>query len=129
MFRGPPAPPFFVIPAQAGIQTRRPIDRAATFASLDSRLRGNDGEWQTKDGRPTVGTKSGHPMLLIFGLGYTAARIAATWPDATIGTTRDSRNGTLRFDDEPAVRTALATATHILSSVPPEGDADPVLSR
>jgi len=68
-------------------------------------------------------------MLLIFGLGYTAARIAAAWPDTTIGTTRDGRNGTLRFDDEPAVRTALATATHILSSVPPEGDADPVLAR
>ena len=50
-------------------------------------------------------------MLLIFGLGYTAARIAAAWPDATIGTTRDGRNGTLRFDDEPAVRAALATAT------------------
>ena len=68
-------------------------------------------------------------MLLIFGLGYTAARIAAAWPEATIGTTRDGRNGTLRFDDEPAVRAALATATHVLSSVPPEGDADPVLSR
>ncbi len=64
-------------------------------------------------------------MLLIFGLGYTAARIAAAWPDATIGTTRDGRNGTLRFDDEPAVRAALATATHVLSSVPPEGDATP----
>lgn len=68
-------------------------------------------------------------MLLIFGLGYTAARIATAWPDATIGTTRDGRNGTLRFDDEPAVRAALATATHVLSSVPPEEDADPVLSR
>lgn len=68
-------------------------------------------------------------MLLIFGLGYTATRIAAAWPGATLGTTRDGRDGSLRFDDEPAVRTALATASHVLSSIPPEGDADPVLTR
>ncbi|GAA0657442.1 hypothetical protein FHT00_002274 [Sphingomonas insulae] len=66
-------------------------------------------------------------MLLIFGLGYTAGRIAAAWPGATMGTTRDGRDGTLRFDDEGAVRPAIAAATHILSSVPPDGDADPVL--
>lgn len=68
-------------------------------------------------------------MLLIFGLGYTATRIAAAWPGAAIGTTRDGRDGTLRFDDDSAVRLAIAAATHILSSVPPEGDADPVLAR
>ena len=68
-------------------------------------------------------------MLLIFGLGYTAARIAAAWPEATIGTTRDGRNGTLRFDDGPAVRAALPAATPVLSTVPPEENADPVLSR
>ncbi|AXJ95789.1 hypothetical protein DM480_09970 [Sphingomonas sp. FARSPH] len=32
-----------VVPAQAGIQTRRFIGGAATSAGLDSRLRGNDG--------------------------------------------------------------------------------------
>lgn len=68
-------------------------------------------------------------MLLIFGLGYTAGRIAAAWPGVTMGTTRDGRDGTLRFDDAAAVRPAIAVATHILSSVPPEGDADPVLAR
>ena len=68
-------------------------------------------------------------MLLIFGLGYTAARIAAAWPGATLGTTRDGRGGSLRFADEDAVRPAIAAATHILSSVPPEGEDDPVLAR
>ena len=68
-------------------------------------------------------------MLLIFGLGYTATRIAAAWPGAAIGTTRDGRGGSLRFGDESAVRPAIASATHILSSVPPEGDFDPVLAR
>lgn len=68
--------------------------------------------------------------LLIFGLGYTARAIAAALPGWVIAaTTRDGRNGTLRFDDEPAVRPALAAATHVLSSVPPDGDADPVLAR
>ena len=73
-------------------------------------------------------------MLLIFGLGYTASRIAAAWqagggPGTAIGTTRDGRDGSLRFDDESGVRAALATASHVLSSVPPEGDVDPVLAR
>ncbi|MBI0475827.1 NAD(P)-dependent oxidoreductase [Sphingomonas sp. MA1305] len=68
-------------------------------------------------------------MLLIFGLGYTASRIAAAWPGTVVGTTRDGRDGTLRFDDEAAVRAALATASHVLSSVPPEGETDPVLAR
>jgi nucleoside-diphosphate-sugar epimerase len=70
--------------------------------------------------------------LLIFGLGYTAARFAdrmtARGWDVT-GTTRDGRAGTLRFDDEPAVRAAIRDATHIMASVPPEGEADPVLTR
>ena len=68
-------------------------------------------------------------MLLIFGLGYTASRIAAAWPGTVVGTTRDGRDGTLRFDDEAAVRAGLATASHVLSSVPPEGETDPVLAR
>lgn len=68
-------------------------------------------------------------MLLIFGLGYTAARIVAAWPGGSIGTTRGGRDGTLRFDDTAMVRPAIAAATHILSSVPPEGDDDPVLAR
>jgi nucleoside-diphosphate-sugar epimerase len=46
-----------------------------------------------------------------------------------VGTTRDWRNGTLRFDDTDAVTAEIAAATHILSSVPPEHEADPVLGR
>ena len=68
--------------------------------------------------------------LLIFGLGYTARCIAAALPDWHVtGTTRDGRDGTLRFDDEAAVRPALAAATHVLSSVPPDAGIDPVLAR
>ena len=67
---------------------------------------------------------------LIFGLGYAASAVAARldgWPVAA--TTRDGRGGTLRFDDEAAVRAALAAATHVLSSVPPDDAGDPVLLR
>ncbi len=70
--------------------------------------------------------------LLVFGLGYTAGlladRLAGDGWHVT-GTTRDGRNGTLRFDDGEAVRAEIAAATHILSSVPPDGDHDPVLVR
>jgi nucleoside-diphosphate-sugar epimerase len=70
--------------------------------------------------------------LLIFGLGYSAGYIADAarargW--TVTGTTRDGRGGTLRFDDEVAVRAALAEADAVLSSVPPEGKDDPVLAR
>lgn len=69
---------------------------------------------------------------MIFGLGYSAAHLAERllargWE--VQGTTRDGRGGTLRFDDEPAVRAAIARADHILSSVPPVEGADPVLAR
>lgn len=72
------------------------------------------------------------PHMLIFGLGYTAARLATrlrTEGWHVTGTRRSAGADTLAFDDEPAVRAAIASATHILSSVPPEGDADPVLVR
>lgn len=70
--------------------------------------------------------------MLIFGLGYSAGHIADRlrargWEVA--GTTRDGRGGTLAFADEGAVLAALRQATHILSSVPPADDADPVLAR
>ena len=70
--------------------------------------------------------------LLVFGLGYTASRIARRlagdgWH--VVGTSRDGRGDTIRFDDAAAVMTEIAAATHILSSVPPEHDADPVLAR
>ena len=68
--------------------------------------------------------------LLIFGLGYTAQALAErlrgeAWH--VVGTSRDGRDGTIRFDDSRAVASEIAAATHILSSVPPAKDSDPVL--
>lgn len=68
------------------------------------------------------------PSLLIFGLGYTASRIAAAaramgWEVQSTG-----RDGTIAFDDNGNVRLALAQASHVLSSVPPMADGDPVLA-
>jgi hypothetical protein len=68
--------------------------------------------------------------LLILGLGYTTTRIAAAFSGeggTVASTTRDGRAGTLRFDDARAVNGEIVRATHILSSVPPEDDTDPVL--
>lgn len=70
------------------------------------------------------------PALLILGLGYTATRLADRlrcdgWTIA--GTTRDGRDGTLRFDSAEAAE-AIRAATYILSSVPPDGDRDSVLA-
>lgn len=69
--------------------------------------------------------------LLIFGLGYTAARLGERLTEGgwrVVGTTRSGGGDTLRFDDADAVRAELAAATHVLSSVPPEGENDPVLA-
>lgn len=70
--------------------------------------------------------------MLILGMGYTAARLAVRlrgegWRVTGVRRNADAQN--LAFDDESAVRAALVSATHILSSVPPEGDDDPVLVR
>ncbi len=66
--------------------------------------------------------------LLIFGLGYTAGRIA----DAvrSQGWTVDATGsaGNVDFNDSASVRLVAAQATHILSSVPPLVDGDPVLA-
>ena len=67
--------------------------------------------------------------LLIFGMGYTANALAArlrTEGWRVTGTTRDGRGDTLRFVDRDAVFAEMAAATHVLSSVPPEGEDDPV---
>ena len=71
------------------------------------------------------------PHLLILGQGYTGTRLRAAmeregW--TVNGTGRTARPGILAADD-PAVADAIAAATHILSSVPPETDHDPVLAR
>ncbi len=65
--------------------------------------------------------------LLIFGLGYTASRIAGLARAGGASVVATGRDGDLAFDDTDAMRHAIATATHILSSVPPAGDGDPVL--
>ena len=70
------------------------------------------------------------PRLFIFGLGYSAARIATAaladgWEVVSTG-----RAGNLAFDDTGAVRLALADSAQVLSSVPPGGDGlDPVLEQ
>lgn len=69
--------------------------------------------------------------LLILGLGYSASRIAARLADRgwrIAATTRDGRDGSIAFADHDRVAFEIANATHILSSVPPEGEADPVLA-
>ena len=69
--------------------------------------------------------------LLVFGLGYTASRLAArlrTEGWQVVGCRRVTDGEALAFDD-PAVGGEIARATHILSSVPPEDDADPILTR
>lgn len=68
------------------------------------------------------------PALFIFGLGYTASRIAEAarlrgWQ--VVGTGRVG----IAFDDQARVRPLLAAATHIVSSVPPGDGGDPVLAR
>lgn len=69
--------------------------------------------------------------LLILGRGYTAGRFgtamaARGW--RVTGVTRDGRDGTLAFDDRAAITTAIAAADAVLSSIPPDGDADPALA-
>jgi nucleoside-diphosphate-sugar epimerase len=67
--------------------------------------------------------------LFVFGLGYAARHVVERAGAASVvATTRDGRDGTLRFDDAAAVLPALAAATHVLSSVPAEGEGDPVLA-
>ncbi|BBD99097.1 NAD(P)-dependent oxidoreductase [Sphingobium amiense] len=70
--------------------------------------------------------------MLILGLGYTAGRLAERlrgegW--RVTGVRRTAGPDVLAFGDDHAVRAAIAGASHILSSVPPEGDGDPVLAR
>lgn len=65
--------------------------------------------------------------LFVFGLGYTAQRLAGHlrtrgWHLDGTGTA-----GTMAFGDRDAVLAALRRATHILSSVPPGEANDPVL--
>lgn len=60
--------------------------------------------------------------LFIFGLGYTATRIAQAFEARGWEVISTGRDGTLRFDDTGNVRAALADSRHVLSSVPPGGE-------
>lgn len=66
--------------------------------------------------------------FFIFGLGYSAARLARQLQGEGWHVTSTGSAGTMRFDDRGAVLAALARATHILSSVPPGEGGDPVLA-
>ena len=69
------------------------------------------------------------PHMFIFGLGYSAKRIKRSLEGLGWTVSATGREGDLAFDDEEAVRRALAVADAVLSSVPPAGDSDPVLDR
>ena len=67
--------------------------------------------------------------LFIFGLGYTAKRIKALAEAAGWQVSATGSEGNVSFDDRVAVYRAVETATHVLSSVPPDRSSgeDPVL--
>ncbi len=67
--------------------------------------------------------------LFIFGLGYSAKRIGAAAEARGWRVTATGRGAALAFDDEAGVHAALASASHVLSSVPPGEAGDPVLAR
>ena len=68
-------------------------------------------------------------QLFIFGLGYTAKRIAAAVEARGWSVSATGSAGNVDFADASAVHRALDEATHILSSVPPDRNSggDPVL--
>ncbi len=74
------------------------------------------------------------PVLFCFGLGYSVlpvARYAQKIGFAVSGTTSKKHKDIecFRFDEERQINKALAKATHLVSSVPPFAQCDPVLTR
>jgi nucleoside-diphosphate-sugar epimerase len=67
--------------------------------------------------------------MFIFGLGYAASRIADGMRSRGWAIEATGRAGAIDFADDDAVRAALGNASHVLSSVPPAGEADAVLDR
>lgn len=67
--------------------------------------------------------------LFVFGLGYSARRIAARLEALGWQVEATGSQGSVAFDNDAAVRAALGLASHVLSSVPPDDDTDPVLDR
>jgi nucleoside-diphosphate-sugar epimerase len=66
--------------------------------------------------------------LFVFGLGYCGTRIAARFEGLGWEVVSTGSAGTLRFDDAANVRLALADAGHVISTIPPAADGDPVLA-
>lgn len=67
--------------------------------------------------------------ILIFGLGYSASYIARAAQEKGWQVNATGSKGDLKFDDAAAVGAAIARASHVLSSVPPAHDGDPVLAQ
>ncbi|MFS0737943.1 SDR family NAD(P)-dependent oxidoreductase [Sphingomonas sp. 1P06PA] len=70
--------------------------------------------------------------LLLFGPGYAGSRIAAAVAEqgGRVVTVRSRADGqSLGIDDRDALAEALAHASHVVSTVPPVGEVDPVLAR
>ncbi|MBX7513853.1 SDR family NAD(P)-dependent oxidoreductase [Qipengyuania sp. GH38] len=67
--------------------------------------------------------------LFIFGLGYTAGRIAQAMRGSGWQIDATGSAGDVAFDDTDAVISSLGSASHVLSSVPPADGMDPVLDR
>ena len=68
--------------------------------------------------------------MMIFGLGYSSSRLAKRLRDLgwrVSGTRRAADGNAVAFEDREAVLNLIAGATHILSSVPPAEEGDPVL--
>ena len=66
--------------------------------------------------------------LLVFGLGYSAKRIADLAVSTGFSVRATGRDGDVAFGDTDAVQAALSEADLVLSSVPPGDDGDPVLA-
>ena len=69
--------------------------------------------------------------LFILGLGYTASRLAERLRERGWHVDATGSAGNVDFANREAVRHALTSASHVLSSVPPdrESGADPVLEK
>lgn len=69
--------------------------------------------------------------LFIFGMGYSASHVAARLRAQGWQVRGTGRGGDMEFADSASVHAALAEATHILSSVPPDRSSglDPVLTQ
>ena len=67
--------------------------------------------------------------LLIFGLGYSAKRIAAAMEAEGWRVEATGADGALDFADKAAVCEAIERVSHVLSSVPPGDAGDPVLDQ